>query len=209
MEKFILKYTWFVLNYLFKTLGLDLLKKDGKGGLKQTSACRFWLRWTCTNAVISSSIAITWCYILIVETNIEDFISAMNEKLYKPELNIYASISNFTMLFGLTIIGIFKLRTLSGGLVGIQDYFKQNALIDEQATKKGVKIFFIIIFPNMAIISIGCSLGWIGANILIYSFLNVSTLSIIIFSIFCSLLIIFCCTPIWWFIFVYTEVNLD
>ena len=179
MEKFILKYTWFVLNYLFKTLGLDLLKKDGKGGLKQTSACRFWLRWTCTNAVISSSIAITWCYILIVETNIEDFISAMNEKLYKPELNIYASISNFTMLFGLTIIGIFKLRTLSGGLVGIQDYFKQNALIDEQATKKGVKIFFIIIFPNMAIISIGCSLGWIGANILIYSFLTVLVASFI------------------------------
>ena len=209
MEKFILKYTWFALNYLFKTLGLDLLKKDGKGGLKQTSACRFWLRWTCTNAVIISGITIMWCYILIVETNPEDFMRAMNEKLYKPELNIYASISNFTMLFGLTIIGIFKLRTLSDGLVGIQDYFKQYALIDEQSTKKGMIIFFIIIFPNMAMIIIGCSLGWIGANILIYSFLNVSTFSIMIFSTFCSLLIIFCCTPIWWFFFIYTEVNLD
>ena len=72
MEKFILRYSWFVLIYLFKPLGIDVLKKDGKGGLKQTSACRFWFRWIFTNAVISSGIAITWFYILIVETNIED-----------------------------------------------------------------------------------------------------------------------------------------
>ena len=208
MEKFILRYSWFVLIYLFKPLGIDVLKKDGKGGLKQTSAFRFWFRWIFTNAVISSGIAITWFYILIVETNIEDFMEAMREKLYKPELNIYAVISNFTMIFGLTIIGIFKLRTLSGGLVGIQDYFKQNAMINEQATKKEMKIFFLFIFPNIAIIIIGCSLAWFAANLLIYSYLNVSTLSIIIFSTFCSLLIIFCCTPIWWFFFIYTEVNL-
>ena len=211
MEKFILKYSWFALHYLFKTLGLDLLKKDGKGGLKQTSACRFWLRWTCTNAVISSGIVVTGCYILFVETSHEEFMAAMKEKLYNSTVNTLASVSNFTMVFGLTIIGIFKLRTLSGGLVGIQDYFKLNALINEQAAKKGMKIFFITIFSNMAVIIIGCSLVWIGANILVYSHppLNVSTLSIVIFSTFCSLLIILCCTPIFWFFFIYTEVNFD
>ena len=149
-EKFILKYSWFVLNYFFKTLGLDLLKKDGKGGLKQTSACQFWLRWTCTNAIISFSMTVTFFYILIVETTPEDYILAMNEKLYASAINIFAAVSNFTMVLGINYIGIFKLRSLSGKLVGIQDYFKQNALIDEQATKKSMKTFFFTIFPNMA-----------------------------------------------------------
>ena len=205
-EKFILKYSWFVLNYFFKTLGLGLLKKDGKGGLKQTSACQFWLHWTCTNAVISFSMTVTFFYILIVETTPEDYIAAMNEKLYASAINIFAAVSNFTMVLGINYIGIFKLRTLSGELVGIQDYFKQNALIDEQATKKSMKTFFFTIFPNMAIIFIGLSLCWIGANTLIFSMLDVPILCIIMLSIFCSLFLFFCLAPIFWFFFIYTEV---
>ena len=103
----------------------------------------------------------------------EDYIAEMNEKLYASAINIFAAVSNFTMVLGINYIGIFKLRTLSGELVGIQDYFKQNALIDEQATKKSMKTFFFTIFQNMAIIFIGLSLCWIGANTLIFSMLDV------------------------------------
>ena len=112
---------------------------------------------------------------MIVETTPEDYIAAMNEKNYTSAINIFAAVSNFIMVLGINYIGIFKLRTLSGELVGIQDYFRQSALIDEQATKKCMKTFFFTIFPNMAIIFIGLSLCWIGANTLIFSLLDVPT----------------------------------
>ena len=207
MEKFLLKYSWFALNYFFKPLGLDLLKKDGKGRLKQTPACGFWLRWSCFNAVMIFAITVTFGYILIVETTPEKYMAAMTARTYNSVVNVFAAVTHYTMVFGITYIGIYKLRNLSGELVGIQDYFTQNALIDEEATEKVMKPLIFVSFLNVAISFIGVSLYWIGANTIIFSSLDVSTLGIIMLNIFCSLYAFFCLTPILWFCFIYTEVN--
>ena len=102
MEKFILKQSWFALNYFFKPLGLDLLKKDGKGRLKQTPACRFWLRWSCFNAVMIFAITVTFGYILIVETTPEKYMAAMTAGTYNSVVNIFAAVTHYTMVFGIT-----------------------------------------------------------------------------------------------------------
>ena len=209
MELFLLQYTWFTLNYFFKNLGLDLLKWDGKGGWKPTSACRFWFRFVCTYVVINSGIIAIYCYILIAEKIPEDLMTVYKDIFKNSVTNMFAFFINFVMFSGLAFIGVFKLRTLSRGLVGIQNYFKQNALINEQATEKCMKTFFSIIFPYMAIMIIGFSLEMIGANTLIFSTLNVSTFWTSLLSMFTSLLLMIYSAPIWCFLFIYTEVSLN
>ena len=105
MEQFLLKYTWFTLNYFFKNLGLDILKWDGRGGLKPTSACRFWLRLVCTYVVINSGIIAIYCYILIVEKTPEDLMTAYKEIFKNSVTNMFAFFSNFVMFSGLAFIG--------------------------------------------------------------------------------------------------------
>ena len=115
MEQFILKYTWFALNYLFKNLGLDLLRRDGYGGLKPTSAWSFWLRFVCTNVALIFVIIAIHCYILIVEITSEDFMAALKEQIYNSVTTTFAMLSNVFSFSGLSFIGIFKLRNLSKG----------------------------------------------------------------------------------------------
>ena len=127
MEPFILRYTWFTLNYIFKNLGLDLLKRDGEGKLKQTSACRFWIRVVCTYVVVDLLYALIYCYILIVETTPEDFMTALKEIFFNSKTNTYVFLCNNLLISIITFFIIFKLRILARGLVGIQDYYKKYA----------------------------------------------------------------------------------
>ena len=143
MEPFILRYTWFVLNYIFKTFGLDLLQKEGGGNLKPTSTCRFWLRLVCTYVGIDLLYASTCCYIVILETTPEDFMTALKEKIFNSKTNTAVFLCNYFLVSIHTFFIIFKLRILSRGLVRIQDYYQKYALIDEQATKtqyNGVRV---------------------------------------------------------------------
>ena len=209
MEQFLLKYSWFTLNYIFKNLGLDLLKRDGKGGLKPTSACRFWSCLVCTYVVINFGIIAIYCFILMVEKTPEDLMTSYKDIFMNSVTNMFAFFSNFVMFSGLAFMGVFKLRTLSRGLVGVQDYFKQNALINEQVIKKCMKTFFSIIFPYMGIMIIGICLAWTSANTLIFSTLNVSIFWTILLSIFTSILFMIYCAPIWCFLFIYMEVSFN
>ena len=207
MEQFILRYTWFTLNYIFKTLGLDLLKRDGEGRLIQTSACRFWIRVVSTYVVVNLLVTSTFWYILLVETTPKDFLTAYKEKFWDSKTNIYVYICNFLLFNGMTFFIIFKIRTLSRGLVKIQDYYKQNALIDEQEVKKGMKYFFFAIILYMAITTISVALVTIGSNTIVFSSLNVSTFWPCLLYIFTTLLFVIYSTPYWYFCFIYNEVS--
>ena len=94
MEPFILRYTWFALNYIFKNLGFHLLQKEGECGLKPTSTCRFWLRLICTYAVVDLLFASTYCYIVIVETTPGDYLAALKGKIFNSKTNTYVFLLN-------------------------------------------------------------------------------------------------------------------
>ena len=199
MEPFILRYTWFTLNYIFKNLGLDLLKRDGEGKLKQTSACRFWIRVVCTYVVVDLLYALIYCYILIVETTPEDFMTALKEIFFNSKTNTYVFLCNNLLISIITFFIIFKLRILARGLVGIQDYYKKYALIDAQATKKIMKKIFLAIFPCMIVLTIGVSLSVVGSNVIIFSKLNVPTVWQSLLYTFNVLIFMIYGTPFWYF----------
>ena len=95
---------------------------------------------------------------------------------------------------------------MSRGLVGIQEYYKQNALIDEQATKKAMTKFLLAILPVMAILIIGVS-GVYGIHVITFSSLNVSTFWQSLVFIFYLLVGISYFAPVWCFAFIYGEVS--
>ena len=113
------------------------------------------------------------------------------------------------MTYGIFFIGVFKLRTLSKGLIAMQNYFNQNALINERVTKKAMRQFLWRAFPYMAIMSIGSSLGFIGLTKLSFSSLNVSLFWVNILTISYVLLCLVYNGPVWYFAFIYTEVRLN
>ena len=79
---------------------------------------------------------------------------AMHKALYNIK-GIFRHFLHFVFLLKvITFFGVFKLRILSRGLVGIQEYYKQNALIDEQATKKAMTKFLLAILPFLAFLII-------------------------------------------------------
>ena len=206
MEQFILRYTWFALNYILRILGLNLFKRDDKAGLSPTSACQFWIPFACTYLVIHGSITAIYCYIFNFETTFEEFLRVGKEKIYNSTTTSFAIYSNIVMTYGIFFIGVFKLRTLSKGLISMQIYFNQYALINERVTKKAMRQFLWRAFPYMAIISIGSSLGVIGLTKLSFSSLNVSTFWVNILTISCILIFIVCNGPVWYFAFIYSEV---
>ena len=207
MEPFILRYTWFTLNYIFKTLGLGLLQKEGECGLKTTSTCRFWLRLVCTYVGIDLLYVSTFCYIVIVETTPEDYMTAAKEKFFNSKTNTSVFVCSYFLFGIITFFFIFKLRILSRGLVGIQDFYQKYALIDEQATKKAMKEFFLAIFPWMAIMIIGVSFVVVGSNVIIFSILNVPTVWQSLLYTFNVLLFIIYFTSFCYFVFIYVEVS--
>ena len=206
METFILRYTWFTLKYLFKNLGLDLLQREGEDGLKPTSTCRFWLRLVCTYVGVDLLFLSTYCYIVLVETTPEDVLTVYKEKFFNSKTNTYVSLCNFFLFSVITFFGVFKLRILSRGLVGIQEYYKQNALIDEQATKKAMTKFLLAILPFMAILMIGVS-GVYGIYVITFSSLNVPTFWQSLLFIFYFIWCMISFAPLWCFAFIYGEVS--
>ena len=206
MEQFILRYSWFALNYILRILGLNLLKRDGEAGLRQTSVCQFWLPLAGTYFVIHGSIIAIYCYIFNFETTYEEFLRVGKEKITNSTTTSFAIYSSIIMTYGIFFIGVFKLRTLSKGLIGTQIYFNQYALINERVTKKAMRQFLWRAFPYMAIISIGSSLGVIGLTKLSFSSLNVSTFWVNILTISCILIFLVCNGPVWYFAFIYSEV---
>ena len=206
MEQFILRYTWFALNYILRILGLNLLKRDDKAGLRPTSACQFGLPLACTILLTHGSIIAIYCYIFNFETTYEEFLRVGKEKIVNSTTTSFAIYSNILMTYGIFFIGVFKLRTLSKGLIGTQNYFNQYSLINERVTKKAMRQFLWRAFPYMAIMSIGSSLGVIGLTKLSFSSLNVSTFWVNILTISCILIFLVYNGPVWYFAFIYTEV---
>ena len=109
----------------------------------------------------------------IVETTPEDFMTVVKEKNFNSKTNTAVFLCDNVLFSIITFFIVFKLRNLSNGLVGVQDYYKKYALIDEKATKKAMKKFFLAIFPYMAIMIIGVSFVVVGTNVIIFSKLNV------------------------------------
>ena len=208
MKQFIFSYTWFALNYLLRLLGLNILKRDGDTGLRPTSACQFWLPLACTYFIIFGGVTTIYCYILNVEATFDEFLKNLNEKLYTNATNTFAQYCTSFCLFGMNFIGIFKLRSLSKELIVTQDYFNQNALINERLTKKGVKNSLWKSFPYISIMSIGQCLGVLGTIKLSFLSLNVSTFLVNLLVIFWSLIVLVFSAPIWYFSFIYLEVSL-
>ena len=208
MEQFILSYTWFALNYILRILGLNLFKRDDEAGLRPTSACQFWLPLACTYLVSHGSIYAIYCYIFIFETTLEEFLREVNERIYTSTTTTFAIWCDLIITHGLNLIGVFKLRALSKGLIFIQEYFNQNTLINERVTKKGIRNSLWRSLPFMAIMLIGQCLGWLGIIKLGFSRLNVSTFLVNMLVLFTSLFILVCIAPIWYFVFIYIEVSL-
>ena len=207
MEQFIFSYTWFALNYLLRLLGLNILKRDGDTGLRQTSACQFWLPLAFTYFVIFGSLTAIYCYIFNVEATFEEFLRELNEKIFTTVTTTLAIYCTSIGLFGINFIAIFKLRSLSKELIGMQNYFNQNALINETVTKKGMKRSIWRSLPYIAIMSTGQCLGVLGVIKLSFSKLDVSTFLVDLLVIFTSLITLVFSAPIWYFIFIYVEVS--
>ena len=209
MKQFILSYTWFALNTIFKYSGLDLLSRDGDTRLKLSSACRFWTRLVCTHLVVLSGMIATFCYIVYFETTPENLMKNAMEKVFTSVTTTFAMCSQNFWMLGLNFIGVTKMRCLSKKLVGIQEYFNQYALIDEQLTKKCLKEFLWKASPYMAIMFIGYSVACMTSFALLMSDLKVSTFWIGIL-VTCGILVFFVyLSPIWYFVFMYTEVSLE
>ena len=73
MELFSLNYTWFVLHYIFRYLGVNPCEKDEFDNLKPTSACRYWMRFICTNSLVLIIFGGSFLYQVFVETTPEEF----------------------------------------------------------------------------------------------------------------------------------------
>ena len=207
MEQFILRYTWFALNYILRILGLNLLKRDDKAGLRPTSACQFGLPLACTYLVTHGSIIAIYCYIFNVEATFEEFLRELNEKIFTTVTTTLAIYCSSIGLFGINFIAVFKLRSLSKELIGTQNYFNQNALINETVTKKGMKRSIWRSLPYIAIMSTGQCLGVLGVIKLSFSKLDVSTFLVDLLVIFTSLITLVFSAPIWYFAFIYLEVS--
>ena len=119
----------------------------------------------------------------------------------------YVFLCNNLLISIITFFIIFKLRILARGLVGIQDYNKKYALIDEQATKKIMKKFFLAIFPCMIVSTIGVSLSVVGSNVIIFSKLDVPTVWQSLLYSFNVLIFMIYGTPFWYFFFIYVEIS--
>ena len=206
MKQFILSYTWFALNTIFKYSGLDLLSRDGDTGLKLSSACRFWTRLVCTHLVILSSMIATFCYIVYFETTPDNLMKNAKEKLFTSVTTTFAICSQTFWMFGINFIGVSKIRFLSTKLALIQDYFNQYALIDDQLTKKYVKEFIWKAFPYMAIMIIGFTVALMSSIALGLSDLKVSTFWSGILITLTTLMFLVYLTPVWYFVFMYIEV---
>ena len=204
MEQFILRYTWFALNTILKYCGLDLLRRDGDTGLKPSSACRFWTRLVCTYVVLFSGTIGTVCYILNFETTYENFVRALNEKVYTSAITTFAMQSQGFWALGINFIGISKLRFLSKRLVGIQDYYNHYALKDKHVTKK----FLWKTLPFFVLIFIGWSLAQISFGAFILPDMKVSSFWAGLWIMWFILLLLISLTPIWYFVLIYIEVSL-
>ena len=207
MKQFILSYTWFALNTIFKYSGLDLLRRDGDNGLKPSSACRFWTRLVCTHLVILSGAIASFCYIVYFETTPDNLMKNTKEKVFTSVTTTFAMCSQPVWMSGLNFIIVPKMRFLSKKMVGIQEYFNQYALIDEQLTKKCLKEFLWKAFPYMAIMFIGYSVACVTALALGLSDLKVSTFWSGIFMAWAILMFYVYLTPVWYFVFIYIEVS--
>ena len=207
MEQFILCYTWFALNNIFKYFGLDLLKRDGETGLKPSSGCRFWTRLVFTYVVLFSGTIATTCYVVNFETTLENFMRALYGKVYNSTTTTIAMSSQGIWAFGISFIGISKLRFLSKRLVGIQDYFNQYALMDKQVTNKSFKEFLWKTFPYLVIMFIGYSLVQISIGALVFPEMKVSSFWAGMFTMCLILILMISLNPIWYFVFMYIEVS--
>ena len=98
MELFILNYTWFVLHYIFRYLGVNPCEKDEFGKLKPTSACRYWMRFVCTNILVLVIFTGSFLYQVFVETSPEEFIKEYRKTLATSTTTIIVLIL-FNMLF--------------------------------------------------------------------------------------------------------------
>ena len=133
MELFILNYTWFVLHYIFRYLGVNPCEKDEFGKLKPTSACRYWMRFVCTNILVLVIFTGSFLYQVFVETSPEEFIKEYRKTLATSTTTIIVLILFNTIIISLSFICGSKLRSFTKALSGIQEYFRQNSIILDQS----------------------------------------------------------------------------
>ena len=133
MELFILNYTWFVLHYIFRYLGVNPCEKDEFGKLKPTSACRYWMRFVCTNILVLVIFTGSFLYQVFVETSPGEFIKEYRKTLATSTTTIIVLTLFNTIIISLSFICGSKLRSFTKALSGIQEYFRQNSIILDQS----------------------------------------------------------------------------
>ena len=208
MEHFILNYTWFVLNYIFRFFGINPLGKDEFGDLKPTSFCHYWFRFFCTHMLLLSGYIGSFIVMGFIESTPELFEEAWRQTIAKSTITAISCITFWFILYCLNFILVPKLRPFAKALVGLQEYFKQNSILDKSMITNQMKKFYWTMTPNFLLALLGNLFLIIGVTCQLKAKLNLSSLCISIHVSSAFLLLCMLYVPVWYFILVYKELTI-
>ena len=90
MEHFILNYSWFVLNYVFRYFGVNPCEKDEFDNLKPTSFCRYWFRYFFTHILVLSGYIGSIFAMCFIESTPKMFEEAWREAIARSTITAAA-----------------------------------------------------------------------------------------------------------------------
>ena len=208
MEHFILNYSWFVLNYVFKYFGVNPCEKDEFNDLKPTSFCRYWFRYFCTHILFLCGYIGSMFAMCFIESTPKMFEEAWRQTIAKSTITAISLITFWITLLCLNFFLVPKLRQFSKALVGIQIFFRQNSILDKSMIKTQVKEFYWIITPNFFLALFGNLFLIIGVSYQLKAKLNLSTICLSTHVISAFLLLCMLYVPVWYFVLVYKELTI-
>ena len=208
MELFSLNYTWFVLHYIFRYLGVNPCEKDEFDNLKPTSACCYWTRFICTNSLVLIIFAGSFLYQIFVETTPEEFGKAYRQTLATSTTTIIVLILFNSIIISLSFICSSKLRSFIKALSSIQEYFQQNSILDKSKIKQKLMAFYWTMIPYILLTILSMFLFATGVMYQLKSILNFSTLWTNITIGSCSLFLCMMQVPAFYFVFIYKELTI-
>ena len=143
-----------------------------------------------------------------IESTPELFKEAWGQTIGKSTMTAIACIAIWFILYCLNFILVPKLRPFAKALVALQEYFRQNSILDKSMIKNQMKKFYWFITPAMLMALLGSLFLIIGVVYQLKAKLNLSTLSISGHVSSAVLLLCMLYIPVWYFILVYKELTI-
>ena len=205
MEHFILKYTWFILYYIFGFCGIFPCQRTEEGSrLKLTSTSRFWWKFFSTYFVIKLSFVLENLYVFWFEKSFEDINNLLMNEIAPKKTDKFAMTITFFTEIIIQIVGITNIRGFAKKLVQVQNHVNDHAKLNIGKIRQNVWKSYLQITITLSLFITAMCVTFVGIT---YQ-LKLSQMGTILHIVFTLIPILSMYLPMFYMYITYLEVTL-